>query len=74
MMAFCTEREYQEFMRSCPEFERMLVRPDIHLIKYWFSISDEKMADRPVKTGPGNEKPPGFHTGVVHRAGCPAPL
>ncbi|MBV9003147.1 MAG: polyphosphate kinase 2 [Solirubrobacterales bacterium] len=41
VMGFCTEREYEEFMRSCPEFERMLVRSGIQLIKYWFSISDE---------------------------------
>ncbi len=41
VMGFCTEEEYQEFMRSCPEFERMLVRSGIILIKYWFSVSDE---------------------------------
>jgi polyphosphate kinase 2 len=40
VMGFCTEAEYQEFMRSCPEFERMLVRSDIILVKYWFSVSD----------------------------------
>jgi polyphosphate kinase 2 len=42
VMGFCTEEEYQEFMRSCPEFERMLVRSGIILIKYWFSITDEE--------------------------------
>src|SRR5437588_8830545 len=41
VMGFCTEREYEEFMRSCPEFERMLVRSGIQLLKYWFSISHE---------------------------------
>jgi polyphosphate kinase len=46
VMGFCTEREYQEFMRSCPEFERMLVRSDIQLIKYWFSVSDEEQERR----------------------------
>jgi polyphosphate kinase 2 len=40
VMGFCTEEEYQEFLRSCPEFERMLVRSGIKLIKYWFSVSD----------------------------------
>jgi polyphosphate kinase 2 len=46
VMGFCTEREYQEFLRSCPEFERMLVRSDIQLIKYWFSVSDEEQERR----------------------------
>ncbi|NCF38392.1 MAG: polyphosphate kinase 2, partial [Gammaproteobacteria bacterium] len=41
VMGFCTDAEYEEFMRSCPEFERMLVRSGIILIKYWFSVSDE---------------------------------
>jgi len=41
VMGFCTEEEYMEFMRSCPEFERMLIRSGIILIKYWFSVSDE---------------------------------
>ena len=40
VMGFCTDEEYQEFLRSCPEFERMLVRSGIILIKYWFSVSD----------------------------------
>jgi polyphosphate kinase 2 len=40
VMGFCNEAEYQEFMRSCPEFERMLVRSGIILVKYWFSVSD----------------------------------
>jgi len=46
VMGFCTDEEYQEFLRSCPEFERMLVRSGIILIKYWFSISDEEQERR----------------------------
>ena len=46
VMGFCTEAEYLEFMRSCPEFERMLVRSGILLIKYWFSVSDEEQERR----------------------------
>ena len=46
VMGFCSEDEYQEFMRSCPEFERMLVRSGITLIKYWFSVSDEEQERR----------------------------
>ena len=38
VMGFCTEEEYHEFLRSCPEYERMLVRSGIILIKYWFSV------------------------------------
>ena len=56
VMGFCTDDEYWEFMRTCPEFERMLVRSGIILIKYWFSVSDEeqerrfqKRVDRPEK-------------------------
>ena len=45
-MGFCTEAEYEEFLRSCPEFERMLVRANIILIKYWFSVSDEEQERR----------------------------
>ncbi len=41
VMGFCTDAEYEEFLRSCPEFERMLERSGIILIKYWFSVSDE---------------------------------
>lgn len=40
VMGFCTDDEYREFLRSCPQFERMLVRSGILLIKYWFSVSD----------------------------------
>ena len=46
VMGFCTEREYADFMQSCPEFERMLVRSGIVLIKYWFSVSDEEQERR----------------------------
>lgn len=46
VMGFCTDEEYREFMRSCPEFERMLVRSGIILIKYWFSVSDEEQERR----------------------------
>jgi polyphosphate kinase 2 len=46
VMGFCTDEEYQEFMRSCPEFERMLVRSGIILIKYWFSVSDAEQERR----------------------------
>jgi len=46
VMGFCTEDEYREFLRSCPEFERMLVRSGITLIKYWFSVSDEEQERR----------------------------
>jgi len=46
VMKFCTEVEHREFLRSCPEFERMLVRSGIILIKYWFSVSDEEQERR----------------------------
>jgi polyphosphate kinase 2 len=42
VMGFCTDEQYEEFFRSVPEFEKMLVRSGIQLIKYWFSISDEE--------------------------------
>jgi polyphosphate kinase 2 (PPK2 family) len=41
-MGFCTEEEVEEFFRSVPEFERMLVRSGIVVLKYWFSITDEE--------------------------------
>ena len=46
VMGFCTDEEYQEFLRSCPQFERMLVRSGVKLIKYWFSVSDEEQERR----------------------------
>ena len=42
VMGFCNDEQYEEFFRSVPEFEKMLVRSGIQLIKYWFSISDEE--------------------------------
>ncbi|MCY1271133.1 Polyphosphate:ADP phosphotransferase [compost metagenome] len=42
VMGFCNDEQYEEFFRSVPEFERMLVRSGIQLIKYWFSISDQE--------------------------------
>lgn len=46
VMGFCTDEQYREFMQTCPEFERMLVRSGIVLLKYWFSGSDEEQ-ERP---------------------------
>lgn len=46
VMGFCTDEEYAEFLRSVPEFERMLVRSGIILIKYWFSVSDHEQEIR----------------------------
>ena len=46
VMGFCTDEQYEEFQRSCPEFERMLVRSGIILLKYWFSVSDEEQERR----------------------------
>jgi polyphosphate kinase 2 len=46
VMGFCTDDEYQEFLRTCPEFERMLVRSGTILVKYWFSVSDAEQERR----------------------------
>ena len=46
VMGFCSDAEYEEFMRSCPDFERMLVRSGIVLRKYWFSVSDAEQQRR----------------------------
>ena len=46
VMGFCTDEEYREFLYTCPEFERMLIRSGIILIKYWFSVSDEEQERR----------------------------
>ncbi len=46
VMGFCSDDEYWEFLRSCPNFERMLIRSGIILIKYWFSISQEEQERR----------------------------
>ena len=45
-MGFCNEDEYQEFLRTVPEFEKMIIRSGIVLLKYWFSISDEEQYAR----------------------------
>jgi polyphosphate kinase 2 len=46
VMGFCTEQEYQLFLRQCPTFERMLIEDGVHLVKYWFSVSDEEQERR----------------------------
>ncbi|MEM9038390.1 MAG: polyphosphate kinase 2 [Actinomycetota bacterium] len=46
VMGFCTEAQHQEFLRTCPEFERMLVRSGIILLKYWFSVSYDEQERR----------------------------
>jgi len=46
VMGFCTDEQYQEFMQTCPEFERMLVRSGIIVLKYWFSVSDDEQERR----------------------------
>jgi len=46
VMGFCTDKEYEGFLRACPTFERMLIRSDTILIKYWFSVSDEEQLKR----------------------------
>jgi polyphosphate kinase 2 len=46
VMGYCREDEYEEFLRACPEFERMLIRSGTILIKYWFSVSDHEQENR----------------------------
>ncbi len=46
VMGFCTDEQYEEFMRACPQFEEMLIRSGIVLIKYWFSVSDDEQERR----------------------------
>ena len=46
VMGFCTDAEYEEFLRACPLFEEMLIRSGIVLIKYWFSVNDEEQEKR----------------------------
>jgi polyphosphate kinase 2 len=46
VMGFCTNEEYEEFLRSCPEYEKMLIRSGITVIKYWFSVSDHEQEKR----------------------------
>ena len=46
VMGFCSDSEYREFLRACPEFERMLVNSGVILLKYWFSVSSEEQEKR----------------------------
>lgn len=46
VMGYCADEEYEEFLRSCPEFEKMLIRSGLILIKYWFSVSDSEQEKR----------------------------
>jgi polyphosphate kinase 2 len=46
VMGFCTDEEYWEFLRACPNYERMLIRSDIMLVKYWFSVSETEQENR----------------------------
>ncbi len=46
VMGFCTQQQYDEFLRQAPEFERHLVRSGIHLVKFWFSVSREEQRRR----------------------------
>jgi len=46
VMGYCTKEEYEEYLHSCPEFERMLIRSGIILIKYWFSVSNKEQESR----------------------------
>ena len=46
VMGFCTTEEYQEFLRQCPDFERMLVNSGVRLVKYWFSVSRQEQMRR----------------------------
>lgn len=62
VMGFCSPEEYEEFMVSCPQFERMLIRSGIILIKYWFSVSDEEQERRfqsrnEIRSGAGSFRP-----------------
>ncbi|GAB1622310.1 polyphosphate kinase 2 [Agarivorans albus] len=46
VMGFCSDEQHQDFLRACPEFEKMLIRSGTILIKYWFSVSDEEQEKR----------------------------
>jgi polyphosphate kinase len=46
VMGFCSDEQYQEFLRSCPEFEQMLCRSGLLIVKYWFSVSDDEQERR----------------------------
>lgn len=45
-MGFCTNDEYEAFLNNCPDFEALLIRSGIHLVKFWFSVSDEEQEKR----------------------------
>jgi len=46
VMGFCTKEEYEEFLRACPEFEKMLIRSGVIIVKYWFSVSNDEQEKR----------------------------
>jgi len=46
VMGFCTNDEYEAFLKDCPDFEALLIRSGIHLVKFWFSVSDEEQEKR----------------------------
>lgn len=46
VMGFCTTTEYEAFLKDCPDFEALLIRSGIHLVKFWFSVSDEEQEKR----------------------------
>src|SRR6201996_9058665 len=46
VMGYCTEEQYYEYMRQAPDYERMIVRSDIHLVKFWFSVSQDEQLTR----------------------------
>jgi len=78
VMGFCTEQDVEEFFRSVPEFERMLVRSGIVLIKYWFSITDEEQLSHLLEQIPYREiardavvLPPRVHNPDYHRGPIP---
>jgi polyphosphate kinase len=46
VMGFCSNKEYTDFLRDCPQFERLLIRDGIILLKYWFSVSPDVQLER----------------------------
>jgi polyphosphate kinase len=54
VMGFCSPHEYLEFMRQAPEFERMMVRSGIKLVKFWFSVSRERTTPPVYLSSPGS--------------------
>jgi polyphosphate kinase 2 (PPK2 family) len=61
VMGFCSPREYLEFMRQAPEFERMMVRSGIRLFKFWFSVSREEQLRRFLGPGRQESRPASRH-------------